>query len=470
MFSNVKLKFWILILLCFLSLLLPILIRDRTNNLFIGSESYKSLRIADSIKNKGLSSYDKLSYGGKPLVQEKLWYSILSINPAFLAKILPFILGILSFILFYLIINKVKPDLTIISSLLLIFSPAFLYLFSTATKYSAAVFFILLGFYFMTKDKNNYGYVSFFISGFFSIISLLFIVFIFLFYSLKKEDFRYFYTLFFGFIVIFLIQFYNLIKFGIPQLIFGFEAFNFEKFFSFIIFGDSGRYGFGFFMFFLALIGIYFYYRERFRFLFVYFALFLVLLVSFYLNFLMAYLAFPLAFFGAIGIGSFLKEQSKSDLFKFLTLLVIICGLLFSLIVFYDGVSRFEPSKGYFEGINYLKNQNGDFTVLTDYKNGDFIAYAGKKTFIDSDFLYAPDPSFANKILNELYSTKDINATVELLHNYKIKEILIDENMKKDIFNNEEKGLLFLLKYSPGVFEKVFNNTEVEVWELKYDI
>src|SRR3989338_377390 len=462
---SAKIYFYFLFLLCIISLLSLIIIREKfSDGLLIGSDSYKSLRFANEFSSSSSISYDSLSYGGKPFIEEKAWYILLSIYPVFLSRFLPFIFGLLSFIVFYLLVSKIKPEIKFVSSFLLIISPAFLYLFSTSTKYSASIFFILLGFYMFAIDRKLFGFISFFFTGFFSILSLLVVLFLFFCYCLKKEKFDDFYIIFIGFIFVFLIQFYSIFTLGLSQSVLGFTKFSFSGLISFVVFGFGGKYGFGFFMLFLAFIGIYKYYNIKLRFLFVYLFIFLLLFLSYYFNFLLSYLSFIIAFFAAFGLMPFIFGEWKERSFKFLTLLVIFCGLLFSLLVFYNQVSSFEPTPSFFEGIRFLEDKNSEGTVLADYRFGNYINYIGKKTLLDENFLYAPEPIVRKKDIDFLFNNIDINLTVSLLNKHDVGYIFIDNRLKKEVFNNEDKGFMFLLKYSPALFFKAFNNTEVDVW------
>ena len=463
---NVKNKFWMLLVLCIFLLAFTIFLRAQySNGLFIDSESYKSIRYASEFKEEGIISYDKLSYGGKPFFEEYGWYLLLSISPGFLAKYLPLLFGIFSFILFYFIINKIRPDLVTYASLLLLVSPSFLYLFSVATKYVASLFFILLGFYLMLIKRNNFAYFSFFVSGFFSIVGLFIIFLGYAFYIPKSKKYFDSFVLFSAFIIAFLIQFYRIFSLGLPSTIFGFDNFTISGFFSFLIFGLSNKYfGINFFILILSLIGIYVFYNDKYKFLFYYLLLFLFLFISFFIPFFIVYIVFILAFFAAVGLIEFLRGDMKSELFRFLTLLVIFCGIIFSLLVFYVNVGNFEPTNKHFEAFDYLKEQGGNAVVLSDYKEGPYIAFAGKSSFMDNVFIYAPEVLERNRDINALFDTIDLELSSSILKKYNVEYIIITQDMRRNVFNNKEYGLLYLLKYDKNRFVKVFGNEEVEIW------
>ncbi|MBI2148041.1 EpsG family protein [Candidatus Woesearchaeota archaeon] len=467
MFLNARIYFWILLVFSVFALVMPVVIREKfTDGALIGPESYRSIRIGNMFR-EGYFSYDSLSYGGKPFVEEKAWYFLISIAPNFMVRLLPLIFGILSFVLFYFLIDKINPELKGISSLLLILSPAYLYLFSTASKYCAAIFFILLGFYFFYKRFRYLSIAAFLISGLFSMITLFFVVLTYLIYGLRKEDLRNFYLLFFGFIILFILQFYIIFKFGLPHTIFSFVNFDINKIFSFVVFGIGGKYGFNFFILILAFIGIYKNFNDKYKYLLIYILLFFGFIISFYMPFLFSYLSFVMAYFASLGLILLFSEQWKSGVFKFFTIVVIFCGILFSFLVFYNQVHNFEPNINYAGGINFLKNKVLDGTVLSDYRLSDYVTYGGERTVIGSDVAYAPNIFERHNDMKVLFNITNIDSALSLIDEYNINYILVDTRMWEEFFDNHEQGLLFLLKYTPNVFVSVFNSSDVNIWYVR---
>src|SRR3989344_9086187 len=108
MWLNARWFFWVLFALCCFLLVVPLVIRDKySGGLLIDAETYSDLRLADSVSENGFLSSDELSYGGRQFFGEQAWVFLLSFNPIFLAKYLPIVLGILSFILFYFVVDHV---------------------------------------------------------------------------------------------------------------------------------------------------------------------------------------------------------------------------------------------------------------------------------------------------------------------------------------------------------------------------
>ncbi|HLC58840.1 MAG TPA: hypothetical protein VJI68_03175 [Candidatus Nanoarchaeia archaeon] len=464
---NVKKEFWILLLLCIFLLSSIILIRTNySSNLLIGSDSYKSLILASDIKNNNIGFFDNLIYSGNVLFEEYGWYFLLSFNPEFLAKYLPLLFGLLCFVLFYFILSEINPKLRNLASIILIMSPSFLYLFSVANKYIVSLFFILLGIFLFIKDKKAFSFICFFLASLFSLFSIIFIILWFTYTGLRKQDYRYFFILFGLFLFSFIIQFFKLFQFGIPSLLF-LKQFTLTTFLSSIILEFGSPHGLGFFMFVLGLIGIYHYFKTNYKYIFIYFLLIVVLLISFYIPYLLGYLSFIFAFFCAYALDYFLHLEWKMNIFKFLTLLILLCGFLFSFLVFYDNTTSFEPTPAYFEAINYLKKQPNQDVVFADYYNGNYLLYSNKKTFIDENTLYDKEIKSKLNDFDSLLNSKNISLTANTLNKYDVRYVLIDKKFKRDKFTNKEERFLFLIKYSPNVFAPIVINEEVELWQVK---
>src|SRR3989344_5264012 len=214
MFLNAKKYFYLMLVLTLVLLVIPLVLRVIYNDGFmIGEESYTNLRIAQEIKDTNkLPVEDHYSYGGRPFVVEYGMPLLLAFNPWFLGRFIPILFGLLSFILFYFIIEDTYPKVKGLASLLFITSPSFIYLFSTATKYGAAMVLSLLGLYLFFKKKLYFALVVFVIVGFFSYLVSLFILLGFLVYSMSKKDWNKFYLLLIGNILVFLIQFSRLFR------------------------------------------------------------------------------------------------------------------------------------------------------------------------------------------------------------------------------------------------------------------
>lgn len=190
----------------------------------------------------------------------------------------------------------------------------------------------------------------------------------------------------------------------------------------------------------------------------------MLLLISFYIPYLIFYLNFVLVFFAALGLVPFINNVWKSYLLKFLTLLIIFCGLLFSFLLFYNQINYFEPTTMKFDAINYLKSQPDDSVVVSSFANENYIIYAGKNNFIDSYTAYKTNFNTHLSDYRTLINSSDLNSSLELMDRYNVKYVLVDKDMKLKDFDNKDQGLLFLLRYTPNRFLTVFRNDDVEIW------
>ena len=106
------------------------------------------------------------------------------------------ILGLLSVYLFFIILRKFKVSLVlrIVSCVVLVLSPPFLYLFYGFNKYAFPIVLSLLAFYFFINERRNLFVLSFASVGLFSFGILFLNLFLFFIYILliKRKEFRFF--------------------------------------------------------------------------------------------------------------------------------------------------------------------------------------------------------------------------------------------------------------------------------------
>ena len=116
-----------LLIACIIVLLIVPLLRFSNGDSYVGEEPFLFLRLAE---DSGL--YDSLSYSGRTAAYAWGLPLVMSIAPNIMVYLLPFLLGLCSFILFWLILRKLKvdPKIEVLSLVLLLLSPSFIYLFS----------------------------------------------------------------------------------------------------------------------------------------------------------------------------------------------------------------------------------------------------------------------------------------------------------------------------------------------------
>lgn len=464
---SVKNRFVFLIVLSMIVLSMSHVIRYfYYDNLLIGEDSYYNLRLSNFVhEHNELPIYNELSYGGRPIVNEMGWITLLSINPGFLSRFLPFLLGVLSAVLFFLIARKINSRISFLSSVLFVISPGFMYLFSVSTKYTGAVFLGLLSFYLILSGFYLFGVLFLSLTSIFSfwggVISLSLFVILSFKNGYRKRWFLIAIILSLAFMVL---QYSRLLSLDFPEFSFFYLREN-VSFLQTLVSDFGGLYGVGFATLILSLIGIYSLWKKKYAYIFIYAVALALLLLNAYLSFISFYLAIFLALLGGYGLIIILDSKWESPFIKKVTIFIIILGLLFSSVSYIDRLSSLQPRKEVYDAIYYLQRKPGEDIVFSDYKRGLWINYGEKKNFMDSNFFYAPDVKKRFEDSNTLLHTQDINAAVEILNRNDINYIWIDKWMKEDLWRGDEE-LLFLLKYSKR-FKIVFDNGFVEIWRFK---
>ena len=462
-----NLVFLFLLSLCIIFLVSPVLFRNLNSDKYlIGDKSYFYLRLAGEIKENGIiPNEDYFSYGGREFRDEWGWPYLLSFNPEFLSFYLPIILGILSFILFYIILNKFDYKLGVVSSLLFIISPSFIYLFSVSNKFSVSVFLSLLAIYLNLNNRKILSLLCIPLIGFFSVLASILMLLIYAVYNLyKKEHWHYLLiTLFLTLTVIY-------IQFGIISFkgLF-FIKNNFALFLQNMISDFGGNFGIGIFMLLISFIGVFFLWKNKYKHSFAYLLFIILFLLSYYFDFVIFYLNLLVAVLAGFALIQLYEMKWEEDFIKKLVIFILICGLLFSSISFINRLVADEPKKELQEGLYYLSRQPDDGVVFSHYSKGNLINYAGKKNLMDSNFFNAPDLYKRNKDSETLLHSQNITVTFDLIEKYNIEYIFIDREMISGlVWYDDNIELLFILENDKG-FKKVFDNDYVKIWKVLND-
>ena len=323
----------------------------------------------------------------------------------------------------------------------------------------------LFGVYLILNKKKYVGLAVFIIVGFFSFLMSIFLLICFCFYSIYKDRINDFYYLFVGNFIVFFVQFHRVFTLGFPSTYFGFVDRGFNTLLSNMLSDFGGIYGFGFFMFVLGIIGVYFFWKEKYKFIIVYFILGVLIYLSLYFGFLIFYINIFLVVLAAYSFNLFLKNEWKSETFKSLSLLLLVCGLMFSTISYFDNVPKFPPNSSFAEGINFLNNQNVETNIFSYYDRGQYLSYGGMKNFIDDNFFYALAAKERWYDSDKVFHSDEIEDTLAILNRYNIEYIWVDTQMIDKLWSGDEIEFLFLLRYSPQNFAKVFDNGDVEIYK-----
>jgi hypothetical protein len=434
---------------------------------FIGEESYLNLRLAENF-----NTYDALSYGGRVASYNLGLPFVLSMVPDFLTEFLPLILGILSLLLFLLILTDLDIRNKRLSALLLIISPPFLYLFSTINDYFVAVFLALLAFYLFNKKgkfKISLAMTIFVVLPFFnlmiSILAAVLILLFAIFKAKKKKNYAYVAVALMTFVSIFYYAYLAYIS-GSPMN-FGFSlmggGFN-EKLMT--LFSDlGGVFGLGIFSVILFIFGMINVWKRKYRNLFVFFSVLILIIAIFIKPETLFIFNLFLAVFAAKGFSYLFKKEWSNKLIRNLTIFVLVCGLLFSMVSFFNETIMSEPTSGVVSGLEFLSRQDAG-TVFSYPTRGKWINYAGLPNVMDTNFIFAPDVEGRWQDTQTLLYTRDMREALEIINKYDIKYIWIDSEMKEALWTHDEEGLLFLVTYGKS-FMRIFNQGGVQIWRIE---
>lgn len=403
----------LLYVICAFTLALPIFFRDKLALLY-GFEAYFHV-------SKGPVSY-VLSF----------FSSLLHADVFVVAKVLPVVLGVLSVVIFYEILTKLgfKQWLVALTCLILIFSPSFMFLFATLTDFAFVAFILLIIFYFLLLDKKIPALILFYAIPFFGLLNLLLSLFFLLFYCLSVKKSKFF--------------LYSLPSFVL--LLFS-PAKNLLSSSSFIS-DFGGAFGLGVFVVILSFFGLKFFWKDKYVHFYFYLSILALVVFSFFNLRFLAYLNFILVLLAALGLQVLFERLWKSKTIKYLTMFILIVGLVISGSSYMVSVISGLPNKDIVDAMYGLRDLPGN-VVLSHPSREYWVEFAGKNFVQDSSLLY----------------TRDIGDATAIINSKGVSYIWVDNDMKSMVWIEEDEGLLFLLKYSKS-FKEVYSNDYVKIWEF----
>ncbi|MBI4448147.1 hypothetical protein HY643_04145 [Candidatus Woesearchaeota archaeon] len=454
-------------LICFAVLATTMLIRA-SSRLYAGKDAYFILRFAND-----LSLFDSLSYGGRFAAYNFGTPAIISILPQQTIKFLPILIGLLTLLLVskILITIKLPKDVQFLSLIALSISPPFIYLFGTLNTYFLPIFLIVLGFYLFTQDKKIYLAAFLFVSSiipFFNIgFSYVFFVILFFYMRFKKIEKKkiFLYGLLLTTFFAATQASYALTKAGPPEslsFISREEGLHFRI--QTLISDLGGVFGVGIFSILLGAAGIFSEWKNKYKNRFAFFSTATLIVIAAFRTETVLFLNFFLSALAAYGIIDLVKREWESATMKQFMILILICGLIFSAISHINQLNEAQPSDGVISGLNFLKKQPAG-VVFSHYSRGIWINYAHKKNVMDENFLFAPQQNERYVDSERLFRTRNEEETRELVKKYNITYVWMDERLKRELWTEDEDGLIFILKYS-GKWAKIYDKKNVEIWKF----
>ena len=470
-----------IILLGLVILLIPHLINlNQSESYLLGDETYFNLNIANKIKENQFDSnifiiQDNSAYINRQVITNpyQLLLSLLN-NLELFSIIIPILFGLISLLLVYLILRRlnINKDIRFLTMVMVIFSPIFVYVFSLSTKYSMIITLMLLGYYFFLKES---WYSVIFSSLSFSIVTLfgnfesILSIILLLGYVLitKNKKLRLVFVLLA--IIISMIFFNTFILSNVEQTIQ--NDFIEINFFNEIISDFGSNVGLGLFKFLVAIIGIVLLWNKRNEniFLIIIFGFIIFSVIVYNLDYLI-YASFFLSYLAALGLDYFIKRKWHVETLKYLTLITIFSGLLFSSVSYLMLLSRDNYSNETIESLIWLNENKEKGLILSHYSYGFIINhYSEMPVLMDSYFKNNIEINNYYQISNNIFNSYILRQTVEYLDQLNIRYLWITNEMKQGLVWEEESGLLFLLR-NRDHFEKIYENDEIQIYKIISDV
>ena len=460
---------FIILLAIVLSSIIPILRFISNKPILIGDKPYYDARISKNILEKGFSFEDNKISGGRSYIAKPyhlVLASFLKFLPIdFSLTIRPFVAGLLSTILFYLLLKEFKINLKkrFFTLLILLLSPAFIYTFGTSNEFCISISLILFGTYLFLKSDRLYG-ISLFIfltSAFFNMLNLLIVIFLLILlsennYSKKKNT-----NLAIFFISLLSLSYYAFMYYS-TNLVFRVIEFNtFRDFISDL----GGIIGLSIFALILAIIGLIITWKRKQKLKKVYVLIVILFLIGLYSNHVVIYLNFIFAIFGGIAFARIVKRDWEIKILKNITILLILCGLLFSAISYTNRMILSSPDADIKEALVWLKyNSEEEALVFSHYTKGSWIEYWSDRPVLTDSLFNYENPGQKLEDSNELLYYRDLDKTKELLNKYNIKYIFVDDEMKSGQVWIKKEGLWYSFRNNE-TFKSVYTKNKAQIYE-----
>src|SRR3989344_2580749 len=434
------------VLLAIIVLGTPLLLRGVDN--FDGVDPYFNQRLAELLENDRLPDIDPLSFTsrpffypiGTPLVLhyiEKLVPENIALN------FVPPILGILTIILMFPILRKFGFDdkVVLIANTVLVFSPPFIYNFTVFNSFTIPIFLNVLAIFLFMTDKRMFRTIStilFLTIPFFGYIHVIFsLIFLFL-YGLKK------------------IKRVNLLIFTMTLLT---GLVYFSQLSSGLFFGSAderdillrvisefgGNFGISIFSILTLVFGLRHLWKSKYKYKNYYVSLTVLLLLFLFNQKSGIYFMLCISPILSMGIIEINQTKWESGIIKYLTIILLISGLVFSGLSFLSKIPQLPPNKDMINSLEFLRDRTNPGDIIFSHQNNGILinSIARRPNIIDLNSAYAPNVKERLKDSKTLFYTRDFEIAKSVIEKYNIKYVYITPDMKNGlVWNEPEEGLL----------------------------
>jgi len=434
-------KFFILFFLALVLCFLPVVLRLSHNISTIpGVEPYYHLCAVNGCLNKQVSVLQE-PFNLVIALSEHLGYSFL--------LFLPSIFGFLSFVLFWFLVKKLKFD-NFWFSFAFVLSPVFVTFSFLAFRYGFVLCLILAGLVFMLSKRFKWLGVLFFVfSGLSGLVSFVASVFFVLALLILRPELRKwcFFILAFLFLIL-------LADFFPPSVSY---SFGFSEFFSDL----GGLFGIGVFSLILSVMGVVFVWNMKSKFFYLFALTLLFFVIAYFFPPLLVFGNVVLACLSGVALSWLFKRRWKLKFLRSVSLLLIVCGLLFSSLSHVFVVADMMPANSFFDALGFGKG-----VVLSHESYGFWIEFAGHPVVLDPLWKLLPDGQSLINNIDLAFGSSDLRIVKRILKEYNVSFVLVTPQMMQGlVWEKQGQGMAFLLE-NAKIFNKVFSKDGVVVWEV----
>jgi len=444
----------LIVLLTGIILLTPQIVRMIDNNRYmVNSEVYYNMRIY----SQNVTSYDSLQ-------GHNIQFNILNLIRIdkelgeTLLKIIPIILGIITILLSYLILRKQNiPEKTSLAiTILLLISPIFIYTFTDYKMYSVIMFLNILGAYLLVNDRILFSTVVFatipLIDPFSGLITLMLLL-TYMFSNYKHRT---------GCKIVSIAITASIILSTILNIYYGYALRLMFRFSLQNPITDIGAdIGISFSIIILTIIGLILLWEDGWKNLVAYIILLLFMVTSLFNHNIRIYMNFIIMIYAGFAFIYLNRRKWSINIIKKTTVLLIICSIFFSSLVYITKTIRSDPTPEYVDALKFIESQSLPTEVILCSPNKGYLVeyYTNRMAFTDDSTKYIDKNKY--DLLEFIASSRNLERTEEVLINYNIKYILIDDDFEP--YLKEKEGLLFLIENSQK-FTNIYQNEHLTVW------
>lgn len=224
----------------------------------------------------------------------------------------------------------------------------------------------------------------------------------------------------------------------------------------------GGIYGFSIFALLLAIVGATTIWEHKKKYYTIYALFITFIIINLFIPELIIFTNILISALAGTALATLAQRTWKLTFLRQAALLVLFCGLLFSSISHAVSIADTPPTQTFFKAI-----QIPPTTIFTHENYGFWIELAGHKAITDPLWKQLPDPEEQNWDSAALYKQTELEKANQLLRKYNITHILITPEMQHGlVWEREEEGLDFLVKNSE-TFKRIETGSNIQLWQTK---